>query len=101
MFRPLVSLATLSICAGLFAQPLIAPKGIVNAASFMAPSLGGGSIARGSIFTLFGVRMGPDSSPALAFPLATTLGGVSVKVIPISGSPVDAYPIVFGPTHTN
>jgi len=101
MFRLLFSLAGLSVSAGLFAQPLIAPKGIVNAASFMAPSLGGGAIARGSIFTLFGARMGPDSSPALAFPLSTTLGGVSVKVIPISGSPVDAYPIFVGPSQIN
>src|SRR5258706_7956534 len=101
MVRLLFSLAGLSVSAGLFAQPLIAPKGIVNAASFMAPSLGGGSIARGSIFTLFGVRMGPDTSPALAFPLATSLGGVSVKVTPISGSPVDAYPIFVGPSQIN
>jgi uncharacterized protein (TIGR03437 family) len=101
VYRLLFSLASISVSAGLLAQPLIAPKGIVNAASFMAPSLGGGSIARGSVFTLFGARMGPDTSPGLAFPLSTTLGGVSVKVIPISGSPVDAYPIFVGPSQIN
>jgi hypothetical protein len=42
MLRILFSLASLSFSAALVAQPLIAPKGIVNAASFMAPSLGVG-----------------------------------------------------------
>lgn len=61
-----------------FAQPLIAPRGIVNGASFMTPGLPAGSIAQGSLFTIFGVRLGPSSSPSLSFPLATTLRGVSV-----------------------
>ena len=62
------------------AQPQISYRGVVNAASFMAPGLPGGAIARGSIFTIFGRRLGPASSPALAFPLQTTLGGVSIAI---------------------
>ena len=54
-----------------FAQPLIAPRGIVNGASFMTRGLPAGSIAQGSLFTIFGVRLGPSSSPSLSFPLAT------------------------------
>jgi uncharacterized protein (TIGR03437 family) len=63
------------------AQPLISHRGILNAASFMHPGLPAGSIARGSLFSIFGALLGPSSaSPSLSFPLATTLGGVSVKV---------------------
>jgi len=62
------------------AQPLISHRGILNGASFMQPGLPGGSIARGSLFSIFGARLGPSSSPSLSFPLATTLGGVSVQV---------------------
>ena len=43
----------------------------------MTRGLQAGSIAQGSLFTIFGVRLGPGSSPSLSFPLATTLGGVS------------------------
>jgi uncharacterized protein (TIGR03437 family) len=68
------------LSVGASAQPLIFGRGIVNAASYMPAGLPGGSIARGSLFTIFGTRMGPATSPALAFPLAATLGGVSVQV---------------------
>jgi uncharacterized protein (TIGR03437 family) len=61
-------------------QPLISARGIFNAASFMPAGLPGGSIARGSLFTIFGARLGPGTSPGLAFPLSTTLGGVSIQV---------------------
>jgi uncharacterized protein (TIGR03437 family) len=44
--------------------------------------------------------LGPSSSPALAFPLQTTLGGVSVQVN--SGSTtLNAIPIFVGPTQIN
>jgi uncharacterized protein (TIGR03437 family) len=42
--------------------------------------LPGGVIAQGSIFSIFGTNPGPASSPVLALPLVTTLGGVSIKV---------------------
>jgi hypothetical protein len=46
-----------------FAQPLIAPHWIVNGANFMTRGLSAGSIAQGSLFTIFGVRLGLSSSP--------------------------------------
>src|SRR5690348_2252383 len=85
---------------GLFGQPTIFLRGVVNAASLMAPGLPGGSIARGSLFSLFGARMGPNSSPALAFPLSNTLGGVSIKVSQGSTS-VDAIPIFVSANQIN
>ena len=61
-------------------QPFIAYRGVVNAASSFPEGLPGGAIARGSTFTIYGRRLGPAASPPLAFPLATTLGGVSITV---------------------
>ena len=77
--RTLCLLLTLAMAPGCYAQ-LIGSRSIVNAASFMAPGLPAGAIARGSIFSIFGGHLGPASSPPLAFPLSTTLGGVSITV---------------------
>ena len=46
-----------------FAQPRFAPGWIVTVANFMTRGLPAGSIAQGSLFTIFGVRLGPSSSP--------------------------------------
>lgn len=51
--------ATTRVCSA----QLIAPRGIVNAASFMPAALPGGPIAQGSLFSIFGVNLGPNSSP--------------------------------------
>jgi uncharacterized protein (TIGR03437 family) len=65
----------------LSAQPFIFYRGIVNAASFAPAGLPNGSIARGSIFTVFGRDLGPaDGVLVSSFPLSSTLGGVSVEV---------------------
>ncbi len=76
------------------AQPLIAPRGIVNAAtSVTPPGLPSGSIARGSIFSVFGSRMGPPTGiGAASFPLPETLAGVSLKITQGTVS-VDAIPV--------
>ena len=74
-------------------QPLIYPRGIVSAASLAAPGLPGGAIARGSLFSLFGQRVGPAAGvSAGAFPLQTTLAGVSIKITQGTTS-VDAIPV--------
>src|ERR1700736_4376131 len=83
-----------------FAQPQISYRGVLNAASFMAAGLPGGSIPRGSIFTMFGRNLGPDSSPPLAFPLSNTLGGISIKVIQGATS-VNAIPLFVSPGQIN
>ncbi len=36
---------------------------------------------RGALFTIFGVNLGPSSSPSLSFPLSATLGGVSISIL--------------------
>ena len=63
------------------AQPFIFYRGIVNAASFASPGLPNSSIARGSIFTIFGRNLGPFTDATVsAFPLQTELAGASIEV---------------------
>jgi uncharacterized protein (TIGR03437 family) len=99
-FRGLtVSGAVVFLSTGAIAQTIF-PRGIVNAASFVAPGLPGGGIARGSIFSIFGRNLGPASSPTLAFPLVLNLGGVSIRVSQGSTS-VDAIPLFVSPGQIN
>lgn len=63
------------------AQPFISYRGVVNAASFEGNSLPAGSIAQGSIFTIFGSNLGPaQPAQSASYPLPAQLGGVSVSV---------------------
>jgi uncharacterized protein (TIGR03437 family) len=64
----------------LFAQPpAIYPHGVVNSASVLPSGLPAGSIAQGSIFSIFGSNLGPATGVQVsAFPLGTALGGVSI-----------------------
>ncbi|HWB85104.1 MAG TPA: hypothetical protein VG675_13250 [Bryobacteraceae bacterium] len=86
--------------AAAFAQPQINYRGVVNAASYMAPGLPGGSIALGSMFSIFGKGLGPSSTPALAFPLQTTLAGVSITVSQGSTT-VSAIPVFLSAIQIN
>lgn len=56
--------------------PRIAAGGIVNTASYAA-----GTLAPGSLFTIYGSLLGPDQPvAATAYPLPAALGGVSVEI---------------------
>ena len=81
--------------------PLIYNRSILNAASFAPAGVPGGGIARGSIFSLFGARLGPaQAATANQFPLSTTLGGTSVLVIQ-GGTQVNAIPVYVGAGQIN
>ena len=81
------------LTCGYSQPPLIYNRAVLNAASFMPPSLPGGAIAQGSIFSIFGTRLGPMSpAQANAFPLGTTLGGISITITQGS-STVNAIPL--------
>ena len=59
----------------------------------MPPGVPGGSIARGSIFTIFGRGIGPAAPATVsAFPLETTFQDVSIEIIQ-GGATVSAIPI--------
>ena len=76
--------------------PLVEYRGILNAASRMPAGLPGGSIARGSIFTVTGKNLGPTATPDLSDPLQTTLGGVGI-VITQGATSVNAIPLTVAP----
>ena len=98
--RILCMLLTLAIAPGSYAQ-LIGSRAIVNSASYMAPGLPAGSIARGSIFSIFGTGLGPVSGQQVtAFPLSNTLGGVSVTVTQ-GANTVNAIPLFVGAGQVN
>jgi uncharacterized protein (TIGR03437 family) len=87
--------------SALFAQqPILYNRGAVNAASLAPPGLPNASIARGSAFSVFGEKLGPAQSPALAFPLSSTLGGVSLSVTQ-NGVAAQAFPTYVSASQVN
>lgn len=80
-FLFLFSLCFLIPAAQTFAAPQLQQGAIVNAASFAIAGAPNSAIAQGSLFTVFGVDVGPANAVnANQFPLPTTLGGVSIRV---------------------
>jgi hypothetical protein len=92
----IVPASLLVLAAIAAAQPQIAPGGVVNSASNAPVGWPNSSIAQGSIFAIYGSKLGPPSSPALQYPLLTTLVGVSVQ-IHSGGVMLNAVPIFAGP----
>lgn len=86
--------------AALAQPPVINPHGIVNGGSFMSPGLPGGSIARGSLFTIFGQNLGPLDPVQPSLPFGKTLGGVSIKVT-LGTTALDAIPYAAGANQVN
>ncbi len=79
----------LSVAA--MAQPHIAERGIVNAASYLTPGLPNAGIAQGSIFTIYGDGLGPAQLiQAKSFPLPLDLASTSVRVV-ANGSTYPVY----------
>lgn len=62
------------------ATPVIAPNGIVNAASYRPSAVFNGGTAAGSIFVIFGTGLGPTTLVQGTYPLQTQLGGTSVTI---------------------
>ncbi len=87
------ALAALAGSATLFAQPVVNDGGILNAASYMSSRLPGGAIAQGSIFVVFGARMGQATLAQAGFPLPSTLAGTTVRVT--SGGQTLECPMVY------
>src|SRR5580692_11167772 len=87
-----VVLLVFAASVGFAQQPILYFRTAVNAASYAPFGLPNGAIARGSVFSVFGENLGPAKSPSLAFPLSSTLGGVSISVTQ-NGVVTQAYPI--------
>lgn len=83
------------------AQPFVYYRGVVNAASQEGPGLPGGSIARGSVFTVSGNNLGPvHAVQSGSYPLQTQLASVSVSVTQ-GNSTLAAIPIAVAATHVS
>src|SRR5580698_156848 len=87
-----VVLLVFAASVGFAQQPILYFRTAVNAASYAPFGLPNGAIARGSVFSVFGENLGPAKSPSLAFPLSSSLGGVSISVTQ-NGVVTQAYPI--------
>ena len=98
MYRLLLVLLSTAALQG--QSPFIYYRGVVNVASYMPPGLPSGGIAHGAQFSIFGANLGPATSPALAFPLPTTLAGVSISVTQGSTT-VAAIPVFLSPGQIN
>lgn len=76
-------LFTMPLFAGAaFAQnpPVIAPGGVINAASFATSGQPGFAVAPGSLVAIFGTELASSTAAADSIPLSTSLGNVSVKI---------------------
>jgi len=81
------------LAVSLEARPAIYLHDVVNAASYYAPGLPAGSIAQGSLFSIFGSFLGPTQAATQgSFPLTTNFSGVSIQVTQ-GTTTVNAIPI--------
>lgn len=81
--------------------PLIYNRAVVNAASYMPPRLPGGAIAQGSVFSIFGARLGPSTGVQVStFPLSTTLSNISITVTQGSTT-INAIPLYVSASQIN
>lgn len=68
-----VTILTLLGAALAFAQPVITPGGVQDAASYTQP------LAQGSIFVVKGTNLGPAGYSSPALPLKNEIGGTSIR----------------------
>jgi uncharacterized protein (TIGR03437 family) len=61
-------------------RPVIAPGGVVNAASYATGGTTGKSVSQGSLVAIFGSNLAGSEQSATGFPLPTELGGTSVTL---------------------
>ena len=90
----LSKLMTAVVFAGVaYAQPTIDTGGITNAASYSAPELPNGALARGGMIVIKGNNLGPTPLQIInSFPLPLSLAGTSIKAT-VGGTTVDLYMI--------
>ena len=97
-----VSLLLSLFVAGAAGAPSFTGDSVLNAASFLPIALPGGSIAQGSIFTIFGTGLGPETPASVTdFPLLTELGGVTVTIIRNGEVIAAAIPLFVSAFQTN
>jgi uncharacterized protein (TIGR03437 family) len=82
------TLAVFGLAMAAQAQPGIRQNGVVNSASRIPPTLAGGAIARGALFTIYGVRLGSPGHSQV-----TVLSGgkvVEARILSSTAEQIDA-----------
>src|SRR5579872_5863850 len=83
------------------AKPAIYLHQVVNAGSYYPTGLPAGSIAQGSLFSIFGSALGPQQGISQSsFPLSNSFSGVSIQVTQGSRS-VNAIPLYVSASQIN
>src|SRR5438477_13153494 len=91
------------LAASAIAQPRIRAGGVKNAASYAAQGLPNAAIAQGSIFSVFGDNLGPDTAEFgfnYPLPTVTPVGKVSVTAT-VGGTATQAIILYSGKTQIN
>jgi uncharacterized protein (TIGR03437 family) len=76
-----IAVLAFGLAAALHAAPVV--SSIVNAASYLPPSLPNSGVAQGALFIIFGSGLGPSTAvQAASYPLPTTagIGGTTIQV---------------------
>ena len=88
-----VTFSVFAAATALQAKPAIYLHQVINAASYYAPGQPGGSIAQGSLVSIFGTALGPQQGISqTSFPLTNSFSGVSITVTQGSTT-VNAIPV--------
>jgi uncharacterized protein (TIGR03437 family) len=78
------------LCLALLIAPAISQNGVVNTASRIPPTLAGGALAPGSLFTIYGVRFGSsESTTTVTLQHGPTT--IAAKVIAVQPKRIDAW----------
>jgi uncharacterized protein (TIGR03437 family) len=82
------------------APPAIRPEGAINAASRMPSQFPGGAIARGSLFRILGVRLGPAEPAVSEVAVRVQKAGAILEIVPVyaSATRIDAVLPASAPT---
>ncbi len=89
--RALLLIFALAAALPALGRPAVAPRGIVNAAGYIAPGLPNYGIARGSLFVVMGEGLGPaEIQIAGSLPWPAELAATKVQVT-VGSTTVDAY----------
>lgn len=79
------AVATVLFCLNLLGQPGIRQNGVMNMASRIPPTLAGGAIARGTLFTIYGVRLGAAGHTTVS------IAKTPVTIVSVDPRRIDAW----------
>src|ERR1035441_5999668 len=79
------AVATVLFCLNILGQPGIRQNGVMTMASRIPPTLAGGAIARGTLFTIYGVRLGAAGHTTVS------IAKTPVTIVSVDPRRIDAW----------